>query len=206
MNDEHLYNSFLVVMVFRDRLYGGIPKTKELLRAYVEGKFGLENGDLAENLAKEVDLIEETEKVTTGFKMDDGHPYLGDYQFKALMKMSARMLRLTTSKRGTKEDITHGLYVPPRLYLSRKGTRIEGPLPTEDFCGHVSTPQGKRSILKSSEYVEQASITFTARLIKKAKLTSNDFQECLLQGQEIGTGSNRSFEKGKYDLEKFEKL
>lgn len=198
MKDDHLYNHATVKIRFRERVYGGIPKTAELIDSYVSSKFGVESGDLAEELKKEVDLLEETEKITTGFKMLDGKPYLSDYQIKAMIKQAANRLKLTVNKRGTKQDITDGLFVTPKIFLSSNG--LSAPLPVEDFCGHVQTPQGKRSILKASEYVEQGEAEFALRLIKTSVMAKKDVLDCFLLGQEIGLGSNRSFEKGKYDL------
>lgn len=198
ISDKHLYHSAVVTLQFRETVFGGIPKTKELIDNYVSSKFGVQNGDLAEQLKKEVDLDEETEKITTGFKSHDGRPYLSDYQIKALFKQAANRLKLTTKKRGLKQDITDGLFVDPRIFLTQEP--IKEPLPTKDFCGHVTTPQGKRSILKASEYIENAKITFNLRLIKSGVMGKKNVLECLLLGQEIGLGSNRSFETGKYDL------
>ena len=204
MNDKHLYNYATVKLQFRDRVYGGIPKTRELIDNYVSGKFGVAQGDLAEKLKEEVDLLEETEKVTTGFKSKDGKPYISDYQVKALLKQAANRLKITKKKRGSKQDITDGLFMSPEIFLSDGNNEIKTPLPTEDFCGHVSTPQGKRSILKASEYVEKATVEFQLKLIKTSVMSHQDVVDCFLLGQEIGLGSNRSFEKGKFDVVSFE--
>lgn len=202
MNDSHLYNTVHVKIKFRERVYGGIPKTSELIDNYVSSKFGVESGDLAEQLKKEVDLLEETEKITTGFKQEDGKPYLCDYQFKAMLKQAANRLKITIKKRGSKQDITDGLFMDPKIFLVSND--MTSPLPVEDFCGHVMTPQGKRSILKASEYVEKGEAEFDARLIKTSVMAKKDLLDCFLLGQEIGLGSNRSFEKGKYDIIQFD--
>lgn len=205
MKDSHLYKTFDVKIKFRDRVYGGIPKTKEMIDNYVSGKFGVVAGDLAEKLKEEVDLIEETEKLTTGFKCDEGKPYLCDYQVKAMLKQAANRLKITTKKRGSKQDITDGLFLNQKIFFKNGEGFFSQPLPTEEFAGHVSTPQGKRSILKQSEYVEQAECEFTVRVINTAVFSDENLKDCFLLGQEIGFGSNRSFEKGKYDVVSFEK-
>jgi len=202
MDDKHLYNFVNIKIKFRDRVYGGIPRTKELIDNYVSSKFGVVAGDLAEQLKKEVDLLEETEKITTGFKQENGKPYLCDYQIKAMLKQAANRLKITVKKRGSKQDITDGLFMAPKIFLTSKD--MTTPLPVEDFCGHVMTPQGKRSILKASEYVEQGEAEFTVKLIKTSVMAKKDLLDCFLLGQEIGLGSNRSFEKGKFDLIEFE--
>lgn len=225
-NDDHLYNFFRIGLKFRERVYGGIPKSSELIDKYVSSKFGVENTDLAEKLKEEVglrdeevdnadrveklkeeaDLKEELEKVTTGFKVKDGEPYISNYQIKAMLKQAANRLKITSKKKGAKQDIVDGLFLAdPKVFLKVNGNLAEQPLPTEEFAGHVTTPHGKRSILKASEYVEEAYAEFVVRLIHTSILSPKELLDCFLLGQEIGLGSNRSFETGKYDLEVFEK-
>jgi hypothetical protein len=212
LKDKKLYDIFEVGIRFRDRVYGGIPKSKELIELYIKSKFGEENMDLADKVKKEMDvketldLEEQMEKVTTGFRVKNKSPHLADYQIKAMIKQCATRLRITTKKRGSKNDITDGMFVTKRIFFyGQNEKKIEGPLEVEDFCGHVMTRQGKRSILKSSEYVEKAYAIFTIRVIKNAVLSEKNLKEMLLLGQEIGLGSNRSFEKGKFDLLSFKK-
>lgn len=205
IKDDHLYDKFNVRCKFRERIYGGIPKSKELIDNYVSSKFGVENSDLAKQLKKEVDLDEELEKISCGFKQDQGQPYISDYQVKAMLKQAASRLKITTKKRGSKQDITDGLWVSRRIFFHNGEGTIKGPLRTEEFCGHVTGPRGKRSILKASEFIEGAEISITIRLLKVAILSGKNLKDCFLLGQEIGLGSNRSFEAGKYDLLEFEK-
>lgn len=200
MKDDHLYGEFEVKLKFRERVYGGIPKTEKMIENYVSSKFGVENVDLAEELKKEVDLVEETEKVSCGFRRDNGRPFLGDYQLKALLKQSATRLRLTTKKKGSKQDLTDGLFVNRKLFFTKDGEPVMDVDGSEEFCGHVQTRKGKRSILKQSEYIEGGELAFTIRVIKGGLVSAKNIKDLLLLGQEIGLGSNRSFESGKYDL------
>lgn len=198
MRDDHLYDYYKVSLRFRERVYGGIPKTKELIDNYVSSKFGVENLDLAEKLKGEMDIQEETEKITTGFKRDKrGRPYLCDYQVKAMLRQAATRLKLTTAtgKKGLKQDLTDGLFVDRQIVLT-----LLTDLQTEDFVGHVTTRQGKRSILKASEYVEKAEIKFMVKILRAAVISKENLKDLFLLGQEIGLGSNRSFENGKFDL------
>ena len=205
MNDAHLYKHAHAVLDFTAKVYGGIPRTKKLIDNYVTSKFGVVAGDLAEDLKKEVDLLEEQENITTGFKHLDGMPYLSDYQVKAMIKQAATRLKLTTKKRGTKQDITDGFFLTRKIFPTLDNTKMkDGKLPVDDIPGHVMTPQGKRSILKASEYIERGRVEIDIKLIITSVMSKKDLLNCFLIGQEIGLGSNRSFENGKFNLVSFE--
>lgn len=195
-----MYLKFDVALQFRDRLYGGLPRQAKMVDQYIEAKFGEENLDLAEKIKAEVDLVEETERVWTGFRTDEKGLYICDYQVKAMLKQCGSLLGIYTQKRGTKNIVKEALFIKPsRLYLDR-----EEPDGTEDIAGHVMTMQGKRSILKRCDYALQPLISFQIWLLDVNKVTGDDLKSILELGQEVGLGSNRSFEAGKFDVTKFE--
>lgn len=197
-----LYRRYKVSLEFRDRIYGGLPKSPKLITNYIEGKFGKENGDLAEKLKAEVDIVEEEEKISTGFKRDSHGLYISDYQIKALLKEAASVSKVYMQKRGSKQVFQHGIFIkPPTVHL---GTMTAHG--TQEFTGHVMTPRGKRSIIKQADYVERTRVSFDVWLLRDHVVNSEDLRKCFIFGQELGLGACRSFESGKYNLVVFKEL
>ena len=209
-----MYNKIDCKIKFRGRVYGGLPKSKELVKQYVQAKFGSED---TSKVAEDLDLEEELEKYVTGFKCDDRGIYMGSYCLKAAMKQYGSLLKLTVSKRGSKQTLKETLFIKGKVGDELTEEKVyfqpltDKPHGLEDFAGHVSTMQGMRSILKSAEYVEEGIMEFqiwclAVRMEKRTEVQAADLEECLTFGQECGIGSCRSFEAGKYDLVKFEEL
>jgi hypothetical protein len=207
---SNLYQKFKVRIKFRNRIYGGIPLSKELIQRYVDAKFPPGDPQFVEKLSAEVvppddkareqELVKETESITTGFKHDAEGYYIGDYIVKAHLKQAASLLRITQKKRGSKDTVKEATFIKPeKLYL---GKEIGG---VDQFCGNVRTPQGDRSILKASQYFERPEIEFEVWLlaVRTDKFDAADLRICFEFGQELGIGSNRTYETGKYDLVSF---
>lgn len=204
-----LYNKYKVRIKFRERVYGGLPKDPAIMEKYVEAKFKPTDnfaGKLSDEVKpkseeeKEQEMQEEQESVTTTFKRDAQGCYLGDYVLKAHIKQAASLLKITQKKRGSKDTVKEGLFVKPE-HVSLGGE----PVGAETFVGHVMTPTGKRSIIKASEYFEKTEIEFelwilNVRMGGEKGLGDDDLKLIFEFGQELGIGSNRSFEKGKYDF------
>lgn len=179
-----LYRKFEVTLKFRDKIYGGLPKSKDLLKNYVYAKFGSEDTELTET---DLDLEEETEKRIDIFRADANGIYIGTYQLKSAIKHAASTLKITVKKRGSKQTFGEGLFIKgirdPKAEnftdetdftenAAAEGiTHLTGekvycyPLRKEadgvdEFAGHVDTPMGKRSILRALEYVEKPTLKF----------------------------------------------
>ena len=179
-----LYRKFEVEIKLRDKIYGGLPKSKELIEAYVKSKFDSDDTELTET---DLDLDEETEKLVNGFRADDNGLYYGSYQMKAALKQAASLLKITVQKRGSKQTFGEGLFIKgvrrpdekafvdeteftedataegiskltgEKIYFYPLRKKPDG---IEEFTGNVSTPMGNRSILKALEYVEKATLKF----------------------------------------------
>jgi len=257
-----LYRKFNVTLQFRNKLYGGLPKSKELVENYIKAKFGpevVQDEETVPYITRDLELTEETEKVTTGFKKDEIGIYLGSYIIKAALKEYASVLKLTTKKvsAGVKQTTQHGMFVkgllpvvdsvipePTGLPVPDIGNRgpvpdivNRGPVPDignrgleltgeniyaqplrkepdgmDDFAGRVNTPQGARSILKSSEFLFQPTFQFQLWILEvrmgntEKSFTQDDVRMMFELGQEAGIGSNRTFESGKYDVEGMEEV
>lgn len=230
-----LYTRFHVTLKFRDRVYGGLPSTQEEAEAYVLAKFKSDDASkVLEDHPSQLptsevedsgEVVKEKEYSSTVFKRTEKGLFLGDYLIKGGLKHYASLLRLTIKKRGSsgnagfKDTVKEALFVKgtlddgqtltgKRIYFQPLRIEADG---LEQFTGNVGTQQGERSILKYSEYVEKALITFqiwvaAARMTKKTEFTAEDLVTMLLLGQEVGFGSNRTFEAGKYELVDFTQI
>lgn len=223
-----MYQNINVTLEFRERVYGGVPQSKDLLDKYIEAVFRAKEDDETYNHVAQDALPERNEEKdeaqekkdisTTGFRIDDRGLYLADFQLKAMMKQGGSMLNLTTSKRGTKSTLGEGMFVKGLLSGELTDNKIyfqpirQKPDGYEDFAGNVNTRQGNRSILRRCDYVEKPTIQFQIwvlenRIAKTGKaLTVSDLRSILELGQELGIGSCRSLEKGKFNLVQFEIL
>lgn len=152
-------------------------------------------------------------EVPCGFKRNDIGLHISDYQIKAMLKVSASMLKITTSVRGSKQIFQHGLWIKPaKMNLVTVDSDwndipITEPHGYETFAGHITAQDGsKRSILKTCEYVENAEWECDIWVLNTHVLKQNHLEDCLLLGQENGLISCRSFEKGKFEIVGFEKI
>jgi len=206
MKHTDLYDVYEVELKFRNRLYGGVPKNPDALRSFLESS-GLPK-ELEEEYEEEAGASEEVEKNHTGFREDENGIFIRDFQIKALLKETASVLGITTSKRGSKAILQHGLFVKPdRIYLlDEGGSPKKAPDGNEVMVGKVRGPSGTRSVVTIADYVEKAIIRFQIWLLKGGKFAEEDLYKCLLLGQEDGLGSRRSFEAGKYDIVRFAKV
>jgi len=217
-NDSDLYTEYEVRIRFREKCYAGMPKSEDILKKWIEAKGEMPLEKLDEK--KEVlDLVEEEELVSCGFRLNDNGIFLRDFQIEALLKQCGTTLGIFVASRGSKGMVQHGLTVRPReLYFVDK-VKPDG---VEVIAGHVMTPQGKRSILKQVEYVLHASLVFRLQLLGKvwAKSTGASGRDKLEQkklgeahlldmlhlGQNNGIGSCRSLGGGKFNCIGFEKI
>jgi hypothetical protein len=206
-----LYDIYSVTVRARNRICGGMPKNKDLLRGWIaattEHDDATTDGQVADARAA---LLEPTEeKSWNGFR---GDPELGLYvecrQLKALFKEAATMLRMTTDKRGSKQIFQHGFEVKApdgsdRIYLGTKEPTAfaEGPI-------HVQTAQGPRTAIKRVDYVERAELSFEVWVLsthasETRHIGEADVVEMLRFGQENGFGADRSQGHGKFDVTAF---
>ena len=224
-NDDHLYTIYNVTLAFREKCFGGQPKSREILEKWIESKGEMPREPMAEK-EQVLDLTEETEQVWCGFRANGKGIYLRDFQIEAMLKTSGTTLSIFVNKRGSKTIAQNGLHISPReIHFTGK----KEPDGYDDIAGHVMTPQGKRSILKRCDYVQGAEITFQIKLLKfgtvgkekdqpipkkvtatqeavkgiQNKLSEIDLLQMLHIGQDCGLGSCRSLGGGKFDVVAF---
>lgn len=211
-NDEDIYEFFNVDVEFTERVYGGIPKSPELIKNWIEAKGEMPRESMEEKLEAMAsqDLIEEEERAWTGFRSDETGLYLRDFQIEAMIKQAGTVLGIFVKSRGSKTIAQEGLHVQsPRIYLCDQDSRpIQEPHGSEDVPGHVMTMQGKRSILRRMDYCDPGTIVhFSLKMVKgQNKLKVDDLKKMVHIGQDLGLGSKRSLSGGKFAVTAFEKV
>lgn len=202
---------YKIEIAFENRIYGGLPKAKNLLTKFVEAK-----GEIPEETLEEkeevLDLEESLEIARTGFRRsEDGSIFIRDFQIVACMKQAVQVMGFTKSKRGTKSVIEAALRIRPReipLVDVSTGAVFTEPTGMEELQGRVMTMQGPRSILSEKEYIEGAGCTFTLEILvntPQAKELGKAIPEIMEVMQNIGLGSVRSRQEGKFLVTSCEK-
>lgn len=209
-----LYDVYLCTIVFRGRLCGGVPRNKELIKAWVMA--GTEHNDeLTETQtqeAKDAIINDVAEKSWIGFFEDaEKGLWLHTRNVKAALKQGASMLRITKDKIGSKQIFAEGSEIKglggsDRIYLDRKV-----PDGTDEKPIHVMTAQGPRTALKRFDYVTQPKISFEIWVLKtaageKRHIGEEDIVYVLTFLQENGIGADRSQGEGKFSVLEFEKI
>jgi len=137
--------------------------------------------------------------------------FLGNWQAKAGLKQAASRLGLFVAKRGTKGDLAEMARVraagislgkdPSRIrILNPDGSPYVGGV-FEKFMGRVNTPSGKMSIVHDTEIVPPGRrFSFELR-VPRDRLTEGQIASIFAALQEIGLGSARSLERGKFRID-----
>lgn len=213
-----LYDRYRIEVQVRTRLCGGMPRNKELIRAWVEStRPKNEEPDPAATEAlvqadAELVVNEVAEKSWTGFPEDaERGLFLPCRQVKALIKQSASLLAITKQKRGSKQILAEGCEVKAldgsdRIYFDRKT-----PDGTEEKAIHVMTAQGPRSALARFDYVTRPKLAFEIWVLKThaaetRHIGEDELVRILTHAQENGLGASRSQGEGKFDVLTFNKL
>lgn len=215
-----LYRKFRLVMQFREKLCGGIPKTAKLIEGWLAAQKPPLT-DLSAPTAAEMgcDLMEAEERAWTGFKFQEGIGYyIESRQIKAMLKESANVTGVTTKIKGAKNFISNGLFVKPdKIPLGvtafqgadiQQGLCEAGVLGYDETVCHISGPMGKRSALKRFDFAWQPRLELEIwvlnRFDDKDVIPEKVLRMLFEHGQESGGGANRSQEYGKFDVESFE--
>ena len=213
---SRLYDKYRVTIRFRDRVCGGMPKNPNLLKGWIAAttEHTDEQTTQQEKEARDVLLQPTEEKSWNTFPEDERGLFLWARQIKALFKECATMLRVTTTKIGSKQIFQHGFEIKnveesapaDRIYLGTKTPTAYAENPI-----HVTTAQGPRSAIKRVDYVEHATVKFCIWVLRtataeKRHVGETEIREMITFGQENGIGADRSQGHGKFDVIEFQKL
>jgi len=190
-----------VKVEFIEEVLGTSSSDPEIHRKYIASK--AEGEDKDKKMAEEIEAIGVDgveEKATTVFpKLEDGTPFMWDYQWKGYFKDACSMLKRSGAKsaklKAYKKDIDGTLFVSPR--------KVELVLPEGGEMGtcqrplRASTPMGERVALASSETVpEGTTCEFDVILMKEDLLPY--LIEWLDYGEWRGAGQWRNSGKGRF--------
>lgn len=213
-----------VVLAVEGRMYGSVPKSEKLIRTWVESQGGpipeesVEDklaavGTRAPDASDSEEEIEE--RISCGFRQlpvgEVRAVCLRDFMVKAMIGQAAQTVGWTKKVRGVRGVLREGFQIRPQaIPFLRNGTPLDKPDGEEDFVGHVMTPQGRRSILKRCDYVEDVTFGFNmiwvpTKLSTEFLVTVPKLDELLrFAGAFSGVGSQRHFEAGKFRVESCE--
>ena len=126
MADTLQYVKYGIVIKFREKVFGGLPKHPDLLAEHIERIAGQDDA-FVERVKAEVSNGEELspeqldqlkEKSWTTFRTDEVGVHMNDYQIKAMLKMANDTLKLKGYTASKKQTIQHGLWIkPPHLHF-----------------------------------------------------------------------------------------
>ncbi len=220
-----LWKRYRVKLRVLSRLYGGLPKNPELIQGFLKGK-GIPEDDEGKKLAAKIkeevgtpqdELEAAEERMWTTFKIDETGLYIETRQIKAMLKEAVGESEMYKVKglSGLKSRMGGAVFPKgeggldrTRLYLYRDEQcqkPIDLPDGYEDTVGHVSGPQGRRSILKRKDYVESPWISFYLKVANK-RVSRTVLENLFELGEEIGLGADRSQEHGKFQMITFAEI
>ncbi len=217
---------------FTSELVGGVPADEKALLAFAEHHLGIASPEEREKavqriLKEEVGEREVTpeagevqEKVIYGvnvIRRSDGlSPWIGDWMLKAGIKQAASRANIFMKIRGSKGNFAEVGQVraidyslkekdhPERIYIVSADSAEPARTSFREFMGRIQSPQGAKSITHHSECAEPGSrFAFEFRFVA-GEVKAKNIEEILATLGVIGTGSGRSLERGKYQIEKAE--
>jgi len=178
----------------------------------------LGEGDMADVIIKQtLEAMGITEGATAeevskgqscGFKKNGEGLYIEGRQVKAMIKESANILRPKFNMAAFKAKVAERVFVAE----DKISLGVKEPTGYEERPIHVMTAQGERTALKRSDYVKDATIKFTLKVLddsildkNKKKWTPEEYLEPIFAfAEENGLGADRSQEQGKFNVTQFE--
>ncbi len=177
----------------------------------------IQDEELEEITPPEGEIKEEKVYGVRALRRDKFGVYLGDWMWKACLKVAFSRLGIFTEKRGSKGDVAEvgraqgwkyslGDPANPNHIYVRGPESDEGEPQTyfKDFMGRVSSPTGPVSIIHKSECIAAGSRFAVEFRFLQSKLDADDIQDVLAFMMTIGLGSARSLERGKFRIENAE--
>lgn len=212
LDPRPLYDIYNVTIQIRDRICGGQPKNKDLIRSWVEAttKFKDEKSEVLTQEHLDLVVSDVADKNWIGFPSDDQGLFLQSRQVKACIKQSASLLGITKKKIGSKQILAEGTEVKSMMGGDRIYLGCKQPTGTDESAIHVVTAQGPRTALRRMDYVEKPIIQFEIWVLKtdgneKRHIGEDQLCDILRHAQENGLGASRSQGQGKFWVTEFKK-
>lgn len=199
-NPAQLGESFKVRLTLTEDILGTASNNSELYADYIASK-APDESLMAQEVA-DFDPTQALEKAMTIFpRLEDGTPFLFDYQIKGFLKDTAGVLRKVTGTQSSKikaykKEIDGLVFVEPR----KIPIKMSGPM---DICQRplrASTPMGERVALAASESIPAGS-TIEFEVIAFTDQLEAMVHECLAFGIRRGLGQWRNSGKGRFTVE-----
>jgi hypothetical protein len=210
----------------RTTLVGGMPATETGIQAFIRHYLKLDGEDAAIALSRltkqeigkrdiappEAELLELSDYNICVIRRSEFGPWLGDWMIKACLKAAASRVGLYVAKKGTKGDIAEMGSVmalgtsladadnPQQVHLVDAS---DNPAQTsfQEFRGRISTPQGSLNIVNHKEVAPAGTRFAFAFRWYNGKIKENDIANIFAAAMNIGLGSAKSFENGKFSVE-----
>jgi hypothetical protein len=158
--------------------------------------------ELVEQIAGEVEATEEVERGYATFKQDDNGLYYEARCVRAHIKDCANQLQGILGIKALKAKVANRVYVEPaKIYLGKSE-----PDGSEVRIIHAMTMKGPRSSLKTIDYVTDAKLNFTLRVLEDGVIDRDILEAIFEYGGTHGMGQERSQDWGKYELVKLEEV
>lgn len=216
--------------VLATEMVGGQPAGEDGVRAFVVHQLKIDNPEEQQRAVQRI-LKEEIEDVTPPLgeisekkvygvrvlRRHDGWPWIGPWMVKACMKQASSGLDVYRQIWGSKKAMAEAGRVralgaslrdpkhPEQVYI----TNPEGDGPPEtywkEFMGRVSSSNGMVNIIHWSECVAPGSrFHFDFRFMPLEALTEAVIVDVVALAMQVGLGSARSLERGKFRIERCE--
>lgn len=193
-----MWKHYEVTIQFRDKVVGGIPKSKEMIEGWLKSRHMEDMVD--QTVAQMGDQLDNAiDTMWTGFKKDENGLYIESRQIKAGLKEAANVIRGAIGYKGyMRARVAEKVFVQPsRIYLG-----VDEPSGWEEKPIHIMTRQGPRDALKRYDYVERPRITFQLKVLDDGDITEQYLHDMLEWLEEGGYGADRAQGMGKNKLEK----
>lgn len=191
-----------VKLTFVEPVLGTSPANEDIYREFIASKAPVDERINIEDEVAALGVDEVVEKGMTIFpKLDDGTPFVYDYQLKGFFKGAASALRQIPGSRSSKvkaykKKVDQLIFVTPRQIP----VLLSGPADTCQRPLRASTPQGERVSLAMSEEIPAGSV------LEFSVVMLNDDDEKLVRewlnyGVLHGFGQWRNSGKGRFTWE-----
>jgi len=211
-----IYDRWRVVIRFRDKLMGSMPKNPETLDKFVAKIAPTEQDakEVGEKLSGEVPTDAEAPPMVCCFKENGVGLYIESRQVKAGFKEVANLLGYTVRDKPGKQFFQHAFHVEPDIIP----LGVTEPSGLNVMPGTVMTAMGPRSIETRTEYVERPTVEFIVKGLAglksvgkgeaktKIRLSDKQLRHMLALLQDDGLGAMRSQGFGKFDVLELEAL